>query len=412
MNNRQLYAAFNNAKKVYGCTSVHVQLIARQLGILASEVVEYVMANPSLVNYAMKSQESGYSNPVMGNEYTGMYILSVTALPYLTTESIINEGATSPTLVLDLSADSFKTTHSENLSNWEINVGTTGLTAASFSKSSKTLTFSGTAKRGTITIKVKAAGMTGGVATDVLTFDVNEVSLDYATVAALATRMTAAESAINTLEDAYLAPPVIATEDKIYGGAVNPVIDVTLTKDTFKDTDCETVANWILQSNLTGLTIDSISKTSDTEAEITFTGTAIEEQTVNLIALKECFDSERTSSEYLEIETEAQPEISTLDDVVADDEDPSIDIDLEGDTFVEGLDADDFTFVDLGDPNPDTGLVLDSITYVSGTKVTVVFDGTPVDGKSFTLQAKASALTNGFAPSKLMTVTIDPAPGT
>jgi hypothetical protein len=208
MNNRDLYKAFVKAKMIYGCTIVHVQLIARQLNVLASEVVDYILANPSLVSYEIKTQASGYSNPLMGNEYTGLYVKSVTNLPFLTTSSVIHQGETGVTVVVDIEGANFEAA-SETESNWTVDVGNTGLTFAQAVKNSAsrcTLFFTGTATLGNITIMAENAATTASVDSDVLTLPVSEAALDYTTVNALIASIAAVKSDVNNINDAINTP--------------------------------------------------------------------------------------------------------------------------------------------------------------------------------------------------------------
>jgi hypothetical protein len=200
LNNYDVYVAFNQCKKIYGVTEVHVQLIAKQLGVLAGDVIDVIDANSSLYATRMNSANSNYTSNVSGSEYAGMIVTGITAIPYLSTKSIIREADNGGTIVLTPSTSTF--TNSTAAGNWTVDVGLTGLTLASVNNltATKTLTFTGTAKPGTISIKCKADGIKSGVASDTLYFNVPEINFDYTTLSAIEARVTAAEADIDDLE--------------------------------------------------------------------------------------------------------------------------------------------------------------------------------------------------------------------
>jgi hypothetical protein len=180
MTHKQIYSAFQACKKVYGTQEVHVQLIAKQLGVTASEIVEYIEANPTLFVTRMNSINSGYENKVLGNEYPGLLVSSVSSLVWLTTSSIIREGDNGGTIVLTPSAGTFAA--STSTTNWIVDAGTTGLTLASVSSgtATKTLTFTGTAYSGKLKIACKAAGVSGTSDTDYIEIDIVERNMSAA----------------------------------------------------------------------------------------------------------------------------------------------------------------------------------------------------------------------------------------
>ena len=208
MNNRDLYKAFTKARMIYGCSAVHIQLIAKQLNVLASEVMDYILANPSLVFYEIKTQASGYSNPIMGNEYTGLYIKNVIALPWLTSESIIREGSDGATVVVKLENATFESA-AETETNWTIGGLTHGLTLDTVVKDSNTqctLTFTGTAKLGDLTIMAKKEALIANTDSDVLTVPVSAVTLDYATVQSILARLDLIEGTLDDIDSTISAP--------------------------------------------------------------------------------------------------------------------------------------------------------------------------------------------------------------
>jgi hypothetical protein len=194
LNNYDVYVAFNQCKKIYGVTEVHVQLIAKQLGVLAGDVIDVIDANSSLYATRMNSANSNYTSNVSGSEYAGMIVTGITAIPYLSTKSIIREADNGGTIVLTPSTSTFA--NSTSTENWTVDVGLTGLTLVSVNAgtATKTLTFTGTAKPGTISIKCKAAGIKSGVASDTLYFDVPEINFDYTTLSAIEARVTDLET--------------------------------------------------------------------------------------------------------------------------------------------------------------------------------------------------------------------------
>lgn len=195
MNQRTLYRAFMQCQNIYGQTEIHVQLIARQTGLTAAEVVQYCLDNPTLVTTRMRAANDVISNPVMGQEYAGMYIRSVSAIPFLTTESVINQGANGGTIVVILEGATFETA-AETEANWTVDVGNTGLTFTTAVKDSDTqctLTFTGTARLGNITIMAENAAISASSDSDILTFAVSAATLDYATIIDLTSRISSLE---------------------------------------------------------------------------------------------------------------------------------------------------------------------------------------------------------------------------
>lgn len=208
MNQYQLYTGFIRAQKVYGQASPHVQLIAKQLDVLAGEVIDYILANPTLATVHYLTQSSGVSNPILGNEYTGMYVDSVTAIPFLTATSLIREGDNGGTIIVTISGAIFETA-AGTASNWTVGVGTSGLTFASVKKDNSTqctLTFTGTAALGNLTIMAENAATSASVDSDTLTIPVSEASLDYATIVALTARVAKLESDVSDIDDAINTP--------------------------------------------------------------------------------------------------------------------------------------------------------------------------------------------------------------
>lgn len=185
MTHKQIYSAFQACKKIYGTQEVHVQLIAKQLGVTASKIIEHIEANPTLFVTRMNSINSGYENKVLGNEYPGLLVSSVSSLVWLTTSSIIREGDNGGTIVLTPSAGTFKA--STDTTNWIVDAGTTGLTLDSVNNATatKTLTFTGTAYSGKLKIACKSAGVSGTSNTDYVEIDIVERNMSAADYSAL-----------------------------------------------------------------------------------------------------------------------------------------------------------------------------------------------------------------------------------
>ena len=223
MNNRDLYKSFTKSKLIYGCSAVHVQLVAKQLNILASEVMDYILANPALVSYEVKTHASGYSNPLIGNEYAGLYIRSVTPLPWLSTSSVIKEGDDGATVVVLLEGCEFgEDKDVEDTKNWTIGGLTHGLTLDTITKDEDnqcTLTFTGTAKLGDLTIMAKKEALIANTDSDVLTVPVSAVTLDYATVQSILARLDLIEGTLDDIDSTISAldTGILARLDLIEG---------------------------------------------------------------------------------------------------------------------------------------------------------------------------------------------------
>jgi hypothetical protein len=201
MTHKQVYSAFQACKKIYGTQEVHVQLIAKQLGVTASEIIEHIEANPTLFVTRMNSINSGYENKVLGNEYPGLLVSSVSSLVWLTTSSVIREGDNGGTIVLTPSAGTFNA--STSVANWIVDAGTTGLTLDSVNSgtATKTLTFTGTAYSGKLKIACKAAGVSGTSDTDYIEIDIVERNMSAADYASLQSEIADLQNSIEELSD-------------------------------------------------------------------------------------------------------------------------------------------------------------------------------------------------------------------
>ena len=104
-----------------------------------------------------------------------------------------------------------------------------------------------------------------------------------------------------------VAAPILATESTITANDNDPTIAIEVTKNTFIDTDSESADNWFIDFGETDLVIDTITKVSATEIDITTTGTA-KVGTIRILALKDCFDAPIVDSTVLEIEVQESGE--------------------------------------------------------------------------------------------------------
>lgn len=100
-----------------------------------------------------------------------------------------------------------------------------------------------------------------------------------------------------------VAAPVLATESTITEEDADPVITISVKKNTFIDTDSEIAENWFIDFGATDLVLDTITKVSATEMRITTTGTA-KVGTIRILALKDCFEAPIVDSTVLEIEVQ------------------------------------------------------------------------------------------------------------
>jgi hypothetical protein len=235
LNNYQIYKAFNRCQQIYGITEVHVQLIAKQLGVLASDVIDVINDNSSLYATRMNAANSVYSSKILGDEFGGLIITKITTIPYLTGVTSIREGSDGGTIVLTPQGDTFGA--STSTGNWTVDVGQTGLTLASVNSATatKTLTFTGTAKPGTVSIKCKAAGLAGTVNSDTVYIDIPEINFGYSTISGVDTRLTALEKYIPVFGEPDIA--TAASEILIVGEL--PIDDdtVTIGEDTYTFVD-------------------------------------------------------------------------------------------------------------------------------------------------------------------------------
>lgn len=157
--NKQIREALRFCRVIYGHQEIHVQLIAKQLGCLAIEVARWLENNAVLATtrFVRPSDPSPFLG--LGAEYPGTYVEDIVHLPYLTTDSVIAVGESGGTIAATLVDDKFTADGVTTVTNWAVDVGETGLTLGSVARTSDTvatLTFTGTAKAGVITIKPKA----------------------------------------------------------------------------------------------------------------------------------------------------------------------------------------------------------------------------------------------------------------
>jgi len=223
MTHKQIYSAFQACKKIYGTQEVHVQLIAKQLGVTASEIIEHIEANPTLFVTRMNNINSGYENKVLGNEYPGLLVSSVSSLVWLTTSSVIREGDNGGTITITPVGDTFKSSASTD--NWVVDAGTTGLTLDSVGSgtNTKTLTFTGTAYAGTLKVYCKKAGLTvGSNDSDMIEYGIVERNLSATDYSVIESDLNALETVVGT----YSGENDIATDLAAVQSALIPVINV------------------------------------------------------------------------------------------------------------------------------------------------------------------------------------------
>lgn len=239
LTHNQVYTAFGRCRQIYGATEIHVQLLAKQLGVLASEILSHIEMYPTLFTTRMNTANSGYENSLLGNEYPGLIIKNISAIPFVTYSTVIKESDNGGTITLTPIGDTFKNLTST--ANWTIDVGTTGLTFASVNSgtTTKVLTFTGIAQPGTISILCKAAGMTLGVATETIYVDIPNAAVDYTTLLSVANRLTALETLVGAEGGADdIVDKIIALEEA--------VSDLNSISPESGDVDAAVAANEIL----------------------------------------------------------------------------------------------------------------------------------------------------------------------
>lgn len=217
INQKQLYDAFRACKQIYGIDRVHVNLIAIQLGVLAIDVITYINDNPTLVGTRFEAANSGFVKPETVN-YPGVYVTSVTSIPFISTVSTPKVGETGATIVLTLSGDTFATA-AGTITNFTVDVGTTGLTLSTSTKDSNTqvtLVFTGTVELGTLSIKATATALTGTVASDIVYVDMTDPAFTASTLAGVNADITAIETTIGTYSgENDIATDLVALESAI-----------------------------------------------------------------------------------------------------------------------------------------------------------------------------------------------------
>lgn len=232
INQKQLYDAFCACKQIYGIDRVHVNLIAIQLGVLAIDVITYINNNPTLVGTRFEAANSGFVKPETVN-YPGVYVTSVTSIPFISTVSTPKVGETGATIVLTLSGDTFATA-AGTITNFTVDAGTTGLTLSTSTKDSNTqatLVFTGTVDVGTLSIKATATALTGTVASDTIYIDMQDPSF----IAALTAIAQIAKS--GTPVAPVAASAVLTLGGTLTDGDVVTVNDVTYTFKNALSTD-------------------------------------------------------------------------------------------------------------------------------------------------------------------------------
>lgn len=192
MTHKKFYDTFALAKRVYGTDRVHVNLMAVQLGITASEVARYAIEHQSLVKVRENQPKDGFSNEMLGRFYPGMEIVSVSPLPFLTASYEIGEGDVGAEVTLTGATFDKGTV----TANFIVDAGTTGLTLDSVNSGTvnKKLTFTGTVKPGILRIIAKASVLDDySVDSDVVKIVIPEKTFNRAAYAELLARIEALE---------------------------------------------------------------------------------------------------------------------------------------------------------------------------------------------------------------------------
>jgi uncharacterized protein YjdB len=268
-----------------------------------------------------------------GVSATTVIVINDPGVPTITSNTNILYNAENQDFVLTLENDTF-TPGANLLSNWTSTMGDTGLTITSIDRNSDTqvtVHTSGKAKAGTITIKAKSAALTRGLESNILTIDVPMIHVTGIAVAGAnistdngETQLTASVSPADATnkkilwsitsggtcakisEDGLLTAlkdgdvvirGTAADGSGVYGevtikisnqfettiaanlttidnGTKDPKIVVTLTNDKFAARSLvENKDNWTV-AGTTGLSIDTITRDSDTQVTIQLKGTA------------------------------------------------------------------------------------------------------------------------------------------
>ena len=195
INQKQLYDAFRACRQIYGIDRVHVNLIAIQLNVLAIDVITYINDNPTLVGTRFEAANSGFVKPETVN-YPGVYVTSVTSIPFISTVSTPKVGETGATIVLTLSGDTFAAA-AGTITNFTVDAGTTGLTLSTSTKDSNTqvtLVFTGTVGAGTLSIGATATALTGTVASDIVYLNMVDPTFTASTLAKVNTDLVALQA--------------------------------------------------------------------------------------------------------------------------------------------------------------------------------------------------------------------------
>lgn len=245
INHKQFYDAFNACKKIYGTDKVHVNLIAKQLGVLAINVIDYINNHETLVKTSYGVANSGYLKP--GNmNYSGLYVVDVSVIPFINTNTTLTVGDNGATIDISVIGDTFKS--STSTSNWNIDAGHTGLTLASVNAgtTSKILTFTGTVNAGTISIQCKASGMTNGIASDVLYLNIANPDFSYDTF-----------NTINSNISKLMHPPINVIDLSVYDQDYNVSEENQTVIITNNATEAYSV---LLPAGLVGLKIIIVNK--------------------------------------------------------------------------------------------------------------------------------------------------------
>lgn len=270
-----------------------------------------------------------------------------------------------------------------NEANWTYGAGSTGLTIASIAKDSDTqvtVTFDPQIELGQLDIskasalKLAQLAITKSTASEIGQMAITEDSASKLGQIAVA-RKSATSQTVLTLSGCT------ALE-------LNPVFTVDLTHGTFlSEAAAETTANWTFNWGTSNLTLGAVAWVSGTQATVTAVGTAAAGSTVTFKVESPALSSARDSAVATYV---VDTETSTSAPLYYD---PVYTATLSETTFISLATVENLT--NWTYTAEDSGLTLDSITYVDATHAELVMDGTEnrTDG-NFKIQALAANQTN------------------
>lgn len=189
---------------------------------------------------------------------------------------------------------------------------------------------------------------------------------------------------------AMAATPVLSSSTSIFVGTGNPVVVVTVGGDTFGSTsNVQRTSNWTFGAGTTGLSVKNVTKLNANQAAVTYSGTA-RAGTLSILGRRAVFTSNSNNSNTLNLTVGGQTAgvISTISTIAGGNSNPSIAVDLAGDTFTAGVsNAANWNISGLP-----AGLTVSTIVGNTSTKATITFTGANTAAGTISVQAKAAAL--------------------